>query len=67
MPFCIEFENNMMSQYIEGVHAIQWCTKTIYIPYIMDLVIIQLHMQSPPISDRFLVFDPNPCFMLEIA
>ena len=28
-PFCIECENNMMSHYIEEVHAIKWCTKTI--------------------------------------
>ena len=36
-PFRIEYENNMMSHYIEEVHAIKWCTKT---PYIMHIIII---------------------------
>ena len=25
-PFCIEYENNLMSHYIEEVHGIEWCT-----------------------------------------
>ena len=28
-PFCIEHDNNMMSHYIEEIHAIKWCTKLI--------------------------------------
>ena len=48
-PFCIKYENNLISHYIEEVHAIKVCTKSIKIPYIMHLIIIQLWSQSPPI------------------
>ena len=51
--FCIEYEHNVMSHYIEEVHATKWCTKIIYVLYIMHLIIIQLQRQSPPVFGRF--------------
>ena len=49
-PFCIEYENNMISHYIKEVHAIKWCIKIISIPIKMHLIIIQLQRQSPPVD-----------------
>jgi len=30
--FCIEYQNNMMSHYIEKLYALKWCAKIISIP-----------------------------------
>ena len=51
--FSIEYETNMMSHYIEEVHAIKWCTKIILISYIMHLIIIQLQRHSPSVFGQF--------------
>ena len=51
--FCIEYENNMMSHHIEEVLAIKWCTVSIWIPYIMRLIVIQLQRQNSLVFSWF--------------
>ena len=53
LRFCVEYEKNMKSHYIEEVHAIKWCTYITQIPYILYLIIIQLQRQCPLLFCQF--------------